>query len=126
MTWEDTKQKIHERDGFSCCVCGISASKDGKHMLDAAHIWPSGKPHGGGDEEDNLISLCPNCHRLFDKLKAFYIDDETGELIWMDGILDLDTKEYASSFDPSRFKEGKTIAPGNLQYRKKICFPERT
>ena len=121
-TSDDTKLKVHKRDGFRCCVCGISASKGEQYMLDAAHVWPQGKPHNGGDEEDNIISLCPNCHRLFDEMKVFYIDDETGELVWTDGISGLDTKEYASSFDPSRFRGGKTIAPGNLQYRKDMIL----
>ncbi len=43
----------------ACAVCGWT------RCLDAAHITPASK--GGTMEESNLLPLCPNHHRLFDK-----------------------------------------------------------
>ena len=47
----------------SCEACGWSVDvKDNKKFLDIHHIIPSS--HGGSDNSHNLISLCPNCHRI--------------------------------------------------------------
>jgi len=45
-----------------CCVCGW---KEGS--VDLAHKFPAKK--GGGYTLNNIVPLCPNCHRLFDIFK---------------------------------------------------------
>lgn len=45
-----------------CKKCGWN-----KDVCDVAHLKP--KKDGGEYKESNLIPLCPNCHRLFDKGK---------------------------------------------------------
>jgi 5-methylcytosine-specific restriction endonuclease McrA len=50
------KQLILERGGV-CQICML----DKDYLLDVHHIVP--KKRGGGDNLDNLMLLCPNCHR---------------------------------------------------------------
>ena len=40
---------------------------DGSFSVDCAHIRPLGSPHFGKDSIDNMLSLSPNMHRLFDR-----------------------------------------------------------
>ena len=44
-----------------CAICGVSAAEV---PLEAAHIVPSSQ--GGENTKENLVALCPNCHRGFD------------------------------------------------------------
>ena len=53
-------------------------------MIEIAHLWPDHK--GGTTEVSNLISLCPNCHSLFDNKKGFWFDPDSCELQIRDGI----------------------------------------
>lgn len=53
-----TKRWKHDK---RCLICGWS------RCIDAAHIIPAHQ--GGTMDENNLIPLCPNHHRLFDKKK---------------------------------------------------------
>ena len=46
---------------------------------EAAHITPLGSPHFGPDQVSNLLCLCPNCHKRFDKLSRFV--DENGDVV---------------------------------------------
>jgi uncharacterized protein with PIN domain len=41
-----------------CCVCGFE-------LVDFAHV--KAKKDGGKYTADNIVPLCPNCHRLFDR-----------------------------------------------------------
>ena len=47
--------RIRERDGETCSICGEN------HDLDVHHVIPSYK--GGSDDVHNLITLCHKCHR---------------------------------------------------------------
>ena len=52
-----TISKILSRSGCKCSLCGWD-----KTALDVHHIIPHAQ--GGSHEHDNLIIVCPNCHRL--------------------------------------------------------------
>ena len=52
-----TTSKVMKRLGVGCSCCGWD-----KGSCDIHHILPRSK--GGGDSNDNLTLLCPNCHRL--------------------------------------------------------------
>jgi len=58
-----------------CYICG----EGNPDILETHHIVP--RRHGGGDESENLVDLCPSCHRAIEKLydKRFYnaLDVET-------------------------------------------------
>ena len=48
-------QLVHERDGYSCRMCGYHTSAPPHHILH--------KSHCGIDDERNLVTLCVKCHR---------------------------------------------------------------
>ncbi len=55
--FENTKAKVLNRDNYICQHCK-GKKKDSK--LEVHHIIY--RSNGGSDEEDNLITLCHNCH----------------------------------------------------------------
>jgi len=55
--WKDRVKEIFERDGYQCQNCHKMLTKE---TLAPHHIKSVGA--GGGDEPDNLISLCAVCH----------------------------------------------------------------
>jgi len=55
------RQKIKERDNFTCQTCGNSTSKEPNLLLEIDHKIPVSK--GGLTEETNLQTLCWRCNR---------------------------------------------------------------
>jgi len=58
--WEAAKRQAN---GL-CQLCGLPApftGHDGQPFLEAHHIVPLGE--GGTDTPENVVALCPNCHR---------------------------------------------------------------
>lgn len=55
------RQRIKERDGFTCKQCGASVQKEPNLLLEIDHIIPVSK--GGLTTEDNLQTLCWRCNR---------------------------------------------------------------
>lgn len=55
------RQKIKERDKFTCQHCGLSISQEPNLLLEIDHIIPVSK--GGLTTEDNLQTLCWRCNR---------------------------------------------------------------
>ena len=50
-------EKVHERDNYTCQICGKE-----KYGLDYPHHVLF-KSRGGSDTNENLITLCMECHR---------------------------------------------------------------
>jgi DEAD/DEAH box helicase domain-containing protein len=58
--WNELKQQIKERDANKCRSCGVGGD------LEVHHLVPF-RRYANADEAnspDNLLSLCPRCHRL--------------------------------------------------------------
>ena len=55
------REKIKERDNYTCCICGNSIQKEPNLLLEIDHIIPIAK--GGLTVEDNLQTLCWKCNR---------------------------------------------------------------
>lgn len=55
------RQKIKERDNFTCKYCGASVAQEPHLLLEIDHIVPISK--GGLTSEDNLQTLCWRCNR---------------------------------------------------------------
>ena len=53
----EVKRKVYIRDGGKCIVCG-------KAGLPNAHYIR--RSHGGLGIEENVVTLCPQCHHDFD------------------------------------------------------------
>lgn len=57
---DSLRYDIMKRDGFRCCICGISVDKDPEIVLHVDHIFPVSK--GGKTEPSNLRTLCSRCN----------------------------------------------------------------
>nr|DAH94331.1 MAG TPA: HNH endonuclease, GmR87, NESG, Structural Genomics.6A [Caudoviricetes sp.] len=62
------KQAVARRDsvdGHPCCIlCGDPAPTDAPMAFSCAHYISRGQ--GGLGIEENILTLCPECHRLYD------------------------------------------------------------
>ena len=57
--------KIKEYRGYKCQFCSHEIPKEkGGYYIEACHI--KAKCDGGKDTLENILVLCPNCHKLFD------------------------------------------------------------
>lgn len=54
-----SRREVHERDGFRCVYCGRTDKP-----IELAHFIS--RSRGGKGVPQNLVSLCIDCHRLFD------------------------------------------------------------
>lgn len=60
--------KIKEYRGYKCQFCSHEIPKEkGGYYVEACHI--KAKSDGGKDILENILVLCPNCHKLFDNWK---------------------------------------------------------
>lgn len=59
-----TITKILKRSNIGCSICGWNEA-----TCDIHHIIP--KKNGGADDNDNLIIVCPNCHRVIHSNKKY-------------------------------------------------------
>lgn len=59
---QKTKNAVWERDGGCCVLCG----KTGYGVMPNAHYLSRGKHLGLGIEQ-NIVTLCQNCHRTYDQ-----------------------------------------------------------
>lgn len=87
--WENTRQKILDRDGSACRFCEI---EDGEHKeetgkgLHIHHIIPQSA--GGSDSLNNLIAVCESCHRTLEstqgkamkRIKKGYDEETVGDV----------------------------------------------
>jgi len=55
------RERIKERDNFTCKFCGLSIREEKNLLLEIDHITPLSK--GGITSEDNLQTLCWKCNR---------------------------------------------------------------
>lgn len=55
------KQAVYARDGGMCILCG-------RPGLPNAHFIP--RSHNGLGIEENILTLCPECHMRYDQTEA--------------------------------------------------------
>lgn len=61
MIPKKVKEKVIERDDHKCVLCGRHAPIDWA----CAHFIA--RSHGGLGTEQNIVTLCPECHRRYDQ-----------------------------------------------------------
>ncbi|MEV8622841.1 HNH endonuclease [Streptomyces sp. NPDC051079] len=94
----------------TCQVCSEPLEVLFGRYSEAAHIQGIGSPHHGPDETSNMICLCPNHHKQFDRL-AIYIDAQ-----WQvrrtrdDGFL-----------SKLRVHPEHRLAPERFEYHRLLC-----
>lgn len=59
----ETKKSVHIRDGGFCIICGKPVAWN----MSNAHIVPRSK--GGLGIEENIVTLCAECHHGYDQTK---------------------------------------------------------
>lgn len=74
------KMRVAERDsvdGWACCIlCGRPAPAENPLAFSCCHYIA--RTQGGRGVEENILTLCPACHRQYDqsaereKLRAFF------------------------------------------------------
>lgn len=55
-SYADTRRWVLQRDGWRCQLCGSISGVEVHHT--------EYRSHGGSDGEENLITLCSECHNL--------------------------------------------------------------
>lgn len=58
MSLEKNKQLMRQLCFYTCVACGTRNAS-----IEVHHVDP--KENGGSDEIENLVALCPNCHREY-------------------------------------------------------------
>jgi 5-methylcytosine-specific restriction endonuclease McrA len=59
------RSQILQRDGWRCQWCGSLAGVEVHHLLH--------RSQGGPDSAENLISLCPSCHKSAHRIASTQI-----------------------------------------------------
>jgi len=54
-SYESLRQQVLRRDGWQCQSCGTMSNLEIHHK--------QFRSHSGNDSEENLITLCVDCHR---------------------------------------------------------------
>lgn len=52
------------RDKFTCQVCKFKLKLNGKYVIECHHKYPLGKDGERETSLNDLVSLCPTCHRI--------------------------------------------------------------
>lgn len=62
------KEAVADRDSFDgwpcCLLCGTPTPANNRLAFSCAHYIS--RAQGGMGREDNILSLCPDCHRRYD------------------------------------------------------------
>lgn len=67
------KQKVWERDNHHCINCGSPYSMPNAHYIS--------RSHGGLGIEENIVTLCQDCHHNFDNGKSKELKEHIKEKI---------------------------------------------
>ncbi|MFE8936544.1 HNH endonuclease [Streptomyces sp. NPDC007872] len=106
----DLIKQVKEWHQDTCQVCSEPLEVLVGHYSEAAHIQGIGSPHDGPDQLSNMLCLCPNHHKQFDRL-AIYIDPE-----WRVRRTRDDEVLYELRFDPRH-----RIEPERVEYHRVLC-----
>lgn len=60
QNWDEIRTRVYRRDDYQCQNCGVEGGAGANAELHAHHIVP--KASGGSHNEDNLVTLCKDCH----------------------------------------------------------------
>lgn len=61
--WKKIRIEILERDQFECQICGLHSDSGSLHIHHKIPFRTFNNP-GEANRSENLITLCPNCHRI--------------------------------------------------------------
>jgi putative restriction endonuclease len=105
-------EKLKKFYDYECQMCGeIIRTFRGGRYAETAHIQPLGWPHNGPDHENNMLCLCPNCHKRFDNGSLVL----TNELIIKPLVLG-----FASPDSKLRVRDGHKIKSTHVAYHRNL------
>ena len=70
---QQVKHKVWERDNHHCIYCGSPYAMPSCHYI--------ARSHGGLGIEENIVTLCQNCHHNYDNGKSKDLSDAIRERI---------------------------------------------
>lgn len=109
----DITQWVKERYDYRCLFCSIRLDVDAGAYSEGAHVRPLGGEHGGIDEVQNVINLCPNDHVLFDK-GARYVNADNQLIETRSGEI-LRTLVLEHDVEPGNFAYHRTRIAGQAE-----------
>lgn len=94
--WLKRRRETLERDEYTCQECGVEVG-DAEDETPTGHVHhKTPRSEGGGDEADNLVTLCESCHD----------DRHDGQV----GRVDGDTSKFGNQLEEHpNWKGGRTI-----------------
>ncbi len=57
-------KKRKQLDDFTCKICGFRLNLNNKYVIECHHLSPLSKKRTTITKLDDLISICPTCHRI--------------------------------------------------------------
>ncbi|UAA37451.1 HNH endonuclease [Paraneptunicella aestuarii] len=70
-----------KRDDFTCQACGFRLSHNGKFVIECHHIFPVADSGVREVSLNDLVSLCPTCHRIAHTRKIPFSVEEIKSII---------------------------------------------
>ncbi len=68
-------------DKYTCQACGLFLTIDGNSVIECHHLYPLSESLETETTIDDLISLCPTCHRVAHLRKPPYTPQQIGEVL---------------------------------------------
>lgn len=86
------RKAVYRRDGYRCALCDYS------QHLQLHHVVPRGE--GGPDSEQNLITLCAECHALAHGFDLRGLDDPPTQEDMTQACVEYLADYYAPDWNP--------------------------
>ncbi|WP_304132576.1 HNH endonuclease [Ignavibacterium album] len=77
----DIVQKRKELDNYTCQICGFNFALEGKHIIECHHLNPLSESDIRITNINDLISVCPTCHRIIHLRKPPFTPEEVKSLL---------------------------------------------
>ena len=81
---KEVKRRVWERDNGECVICHAPGEPTAHYI---------GRGQGGLGIEENIVTLCHNCHRMY---------DQTSKRDWMRSTLKSYLKKHYPDWDESK------------------------
>ncbi len=121
--WVSTKER---KSGKACVICGF----DNCFSLQKHHLVPVCE--GGSDDENNMVYLCCNCHRIIhsDKviLKSFQLLDNNSRSFEWSSIINTDLFNVDEKYDLARnrfFTNLFSLLNTNVELNKHVTIKSK-
>jgi hypothetical protein len=112
-------QQLKNQYRGKCQVCGVCILTPKGVYAEIHHMRPLGRDHGGLDNWNNMLVLCPNCHVQFDSL-AVAIDPDDRRIVSFSAKQTLKGRKLG-------FRRGHALERENVLYLwKRFCVANQT